>query len=427
MSDTATGASRAAPESTGPDAPERFDGIFTRQEPLPEEAIERAAALLRTGRLHRYDVPDGGGPSETSMLEREFADYQGRRHCLACASGGAAMRIALRALGVAPGDPVVTNAFTLSPVPGAIAAVGAVPVLVETTPDLVIDTDHLAERLDATGAAVLLLSHMRGHLADMDEIVRIVRARGARLVEDCAHTMGARFAGAPSGTHGELACFSTQTYKHVNSGEGGLLSGDDDDLLARAILLSGSYMLYERHGAAPPPEVFERHRLDVPNASARMDELRATILRPQLRALDANAGRWNERHAAMAEVLDAHPAIRLPRAHPAAFEVRSSLQFFTESLDARANAALVDACAERGVSVKWFGRAEPIGYTSRHDSWGYVAPSALPGTDAVLAGLHDVRLPLTFSLDDCRRVGRIVVDALDRIVDAAPGARPAAG
>ena len=87
------------------DAPERFDGAFTRQEPLPEEAIERAVALMRSGRLHRYDPPDGGGPSETSLLEREFADYQGQRHCLACASGGAAMRIALAALEVAPGDP----------------------------------------------------------------------------------------------------------------------------------------------------------------------------------------------------------------------------------------------------------------------------------------------------------------------------------
>lgn len=188
--------------STGPtdtarkDTPTRFDGSFTRQEPLPEAAIERAVALMRTGRLHRYDPPAGGGDSEASSLEREFADYQGQRHCLACASGGAAMRIALRAAGVGHGDPVATNAFTLSPVPGAIATVGGVPVLIETTPDLVIDADHLEARLDETGAKVLLLSHMRGHLADMDRIADIVGARGVTLIEDCAHTMGATFGGA---------------------------------------------------------------------------------------------------------------------------------------------------------------------------------------------------------------------------------------
>ena len=394
------------------DAPERFDGTFTRQEPLPEEAIERAVALMRSGRLHRYDPPDGGGPSETSLLEREFADYQGQRHCLACASGGAAMRIALRAAGVGPGDAVVTNAFTLSPVPGAIATVGATPVLVETTPELVIDVDDLTRALDASGARAVLLSHMRGHVADMARVCAAVEAAGALLIEDCAHTMGASFAGRRSGTHGALGCFSTQTYKHLNSGEGGLLTGDDDDLMARAVLLSGAYMLYERHGAAPSPEVFERHRLDVPNASARMDELRAAILRPQLRRLDENARRWNERHEAMAGVLREHPGIRLPAPHPDAHEVRSSLQFFVDALDDAANEAFLATSARRGVTIKWFGRAEPVGYTSRHESWRYVPARELPATSAVLRRLYDVRLPLTFSTEDCRRIARIVIGAL---------------
>ena len=397
-----------------PDAPERFERSFTRQEPLPEAAIERAVALLRTGRLHRYDVPDGGGPSETSLLEREFAAYQGQRYCLACASGGAAMRIALRALGIGRGDAVATNAFTLSPVPGAIATVGAVPVLVETTPELVIDLGHLERVLETSGARALLLSHMRGHVADMDALTRIVEARGATLIEDCAHTMGASFAGARSGTHGAVGCFSTQTYKHLNSGEGGLLTTDDPDVAARAILLSGSYMLYERHGAAPGPDAFERHRLDVPNASARMDELRAAILRPQLERLDDNARRWNERHAAMAAVLREHPMVRLPEPHPDAFEVRSSLQFLVEGLDDAGNEAFLAACAARGVTLKWFGRAEPVGYTSRHESWRYVPATPLPGTDAVLRRLYDVRLPLTFSVEDCRAVGAIATGSLDR-------------
>ena len=78
-------------------------------------------------------------------------------------------------------------------------------------------------------------------LADLHAIVRFCDATGVTLIEDCAHTMGATFAGLMSGNHGALACFSTQTYKHVNSGEGGLVTTDDDTLAARLILMSGSF------------------------------------------------------------------------------------------------------------------------------------------------------------------------------------------
>ena len=296
--------------------------------------------------------------------------------------------------------------------PGAIAAVGGHPVLVETGAELVVDLEHLAARAADSGARVLLLSHMRGHVADLHAVLEIVRAHDLILVEDCAHTMGATFDGARSGTHGAIACFSTQTYKHLNSGEGGLLTSDDPELAARAVLLSGSYMLYERHGAAPPPEVFERLRLDTPNCSGRMDELRAAILRPQLAALDAAAARWNERHRAMAGILADAPALRLPRPHPLAREVSSSIQFFAEGLDAAANERFLARTAERGVTLKWFGRAEPVAYTSRHQSWRYVAPAPLPRTDAVLHRLYDCRIPLTFSVEDCRAVAGIITDTV---------------
>ena len=122
-----------------------FTGNFTQQVPIPEEAIERAVVVMRSGRLHRYNVVDGEVP-ETVRLENEFAAYMGARFCLACTSGGYALQTALRAFGVSPGEPVLTNGFTLSPVPGAIAAAGGKAVLVEITDDLVIDIDTLKER-----------------------------------------------------------------------------------------------------------------------------------------------------------------------------------------------------------------------------------------------------------------------------------------
>ena len=154
---------------------ERFTGNFTQQEPIPEEGIAAALDVLRSGRLHRYNLV-GEEAGAVASLEREFAEYTGARYALAVTSGGYAMATALRALGVGPGDKVLTNAFTLAPVPGSIASVGAVPVFVGVTEALTIDLEDLAAKVGE--AKVLMLSHMRGHLADMDALMAICDAAG---------------------------------------------------------------------------------------------------------------------------------------------------------------------------------------------------------------------------------------------------------
>jgi len=134
---------------------EIFTGNFTQQEPIPDEGIAAANEVMQHGRLHRYNTAPGE-VAEAVLLEQEFAQTVGSKYCLAVASGGYAMTTALRACGVGHGDKVLTNAFTLAPVPGAIAAVGGVPVFVGVTEDLVIDLDDLAAKLRQ--AKVLLLS-----------------------------------------------------------------------------------------------------------------------------------------------------------------------------------------------------------------------------------------------------------------------------
>ncbi|MBT5415660.1 MAG: aminotransferase [Rhodospirillaceae bacterium] len=386
---------------------QRFKGEFTQQEPIAKEGIERALAVLRTGRLHRYNLAPRE-ISESALLEQEFAAYTGARYCLAVTSGGYAMTTVLRALGLRPGETVLTNAFTLSPVPGAIAAAGGRPVLVETTEDLLIDLDDLERRMAAQPSRILLLSHMRGHIVDMDAMTAWCRERSVILVEDCAHTMGATWNGVKSGRHGHAACYSTQTYKHMNSGEGGLIVSDDADLMARATVLSGSYMLYGRHLAGPPDEVFARVRLETPNCSGRMDDLRAAILRPQLATLEENCRRWNERYEAVARELAQAAGLRLPHRSAAEGFVASSIQFNLPAFDAAQIEEFLARARERGVELKWFGAPEPAGYTSRHSSWAYLGEQDLPDTDRVLTTLIDMRLPLTFSLDDCRTVGAII-------------------
>ena len=391
---------------------EHFTGSFTQQTPIPEAGEAAACAVLRSGRLHRYNLgPDEVG--EVGALETEFAAYVDARYCLAVASGGQAMQIALRAIGVVPGDAVLTNAFTLAPVPGAIAGVGARAVLVETAADLTIDLDDLAEKLPQ--ARVLLLSHMRGHICDMDRLMALCDAADVTVIEDCAHTMGARWNGVASGRFGRIGCYSTQTYKHMNSGEGGLIVSDDADAMARATILSGSYMLHQRHPAGPPAEAYAQAMWDTPNMSARMDHLRAAVLRPQLACLDESCAAWTARYRIVETGLRNVPGLTLiERPEPEAF-VGSSIQFLLPGQMPDTVAAFVGRCATRGVELKWFGADRPVAFTSRYDHWRYAAAPRLAQTDAMLAMLLDMRLPLTFSAQDCALIARILRDEALRL------------
>lgn len=402
----------------------RFTGSFTQQEPLSEEAIAAAVAVMRSGRLHRYNTAPGE-TAPAALLEQDFAALTGARYCLAVASGGASLAIALRALGAGPGVKVLANAFTLAPVPGAIAAVGAEPVFVEVGDDLRIDLADLEARIAESGARLLMLSHMRGHICDMEALMALCTRAGVTVIEDCAHTMGATWGGRPSGRFGAVGCFSTQTYKHANSGEGGFLITDDAEVMARAVMLSGSYMFFDRHLAGPPPETYDTIRFETPNTSARMDNLRAALLRPQLAVLGEKAAAWNARYRTMEAGLAGAPGVALIARDAREGYVASSFQFRLPGWPGAAIAAFVAACAARGVELKWFGEDVPRGFTSRYDSWRYAPQRPLPRTDAALACLLDMRLPLTFSLEDCALIARIIAEEADRAQGGA--ARAVAG
>lgn len=391
-----------------------FKKPFTQQEPIPTDAVEEAVKVLQSGRLHRYNTLPGEF-GETAEWEQDYAAYQGSNFCLATASGGTAMQIALRASGVQAGDPVLTNAFTLAPVPGAIAAVGAAPVFVETNANLTIDLDDLAAKLASTGAKTLMLSHMRGHIAPMEDLCALLEQYGAQMIEDCAHTMGASWNGKKSGNFGIAACFSTQTYKHINSGEGGLLTSDDQALMARASILSGSYMLYEKHIARPDMAAHAEARFDMPNCSSRMDNLRAAILRPQLKLLDQNIERWNQRYLIMEQALQVIAGMTIPTRPQQEFYVGSSFQFLVPDWNDEMCRQFVEACLGRGVELKWFGDANPVGFTSRFDSWKYAQSQSLDKTVQVLRRIMDMRIPLSFAEQDCRLIAEIITDEFLKI------------
>lgn len=387
---------------------EKFSKPFTQQEPIPKAGIARAVAVMQSGRLHRYNTLPGE-TSECEQLEARFAAYMGVPYCLACASGGYALHIALKAAGLETGDGVITNAFTLAPVPGAIHHAGGVPHFVEIDENYCVDLPHLEALMSQGVAKFFLISHMRGHLADMDAVSALCDRYQVVLIEDCAHTMGAAWAGKKSGTFGKVACFSTQTYKHLNSGEGGLLTTDDPNLMARAVMYSGSYMLYQRHGAVPDAETFNDIRLDTPNYSGRMDNLRAAILNAQLPLLDDNCQRWNRLYRALETALSGISGVTLPVRPPSESYVGSSMQFRLDSLSRDQLKDFIARCAAHGVELKWFGSEAPHGFTSRYDSWRYLGPQPkLEKTLKLLSRTLDLRLPLTFDIEDMSIIAHII-------------------
>ena len=394
----------------------KFNKDFTLQEPICDEGIEKAVEILKSGKLHRYNV-DPGEKGEAAILEEEFAACMGKKYCLACASCGSAMYLALKSAGVKPGDKVLCNAYTLAPVPGAIENSGATIELVDIVDDYTIDLADLEEKAKAPDVKWFMLSHMRGHIANMDRIMDICNAHDIVLIEDCAHTMGAAWDGKKSGSFGRAACFSTQTYKHMNSGEGGLMVTDDPDLIARAIIYSGSYMLYERHTSRPGMEVFEGIKTMVPNYSSRMDNLRAAILRPQLNKLDHQCVRWNKRYRVLEQGLNQIAGITCPRRDPREYYVGSSIQFSLIGQDEETIRHFLAECKNRGVELKWFGNKEPVGFTSAYESWRYLGKLPyLANTKRILAAMCDMRIPLTFTLDDCRLILEIIADVSGKVL-----------
>lgn len=394
----------------------RLTRDLTEPEPIPEAGITRAVELMRSGRLFRYGEM-GTDQLDVSLLEKEFAAFVGRRYCVAVNSGGGALFLALKVVGVEPGDPVLVNGFTLAPVPGAIVHAAARPVIVEIGRDYVIDPNDLALKARASGARVLLLSHMRGHIADMDEVMAVARECHLAVVEDCAHAICASWRGKAIGTFGVAAAFSAQSYKHLNAGEGGFLVLDNDAMAARAIVHSGSYMLHGQHLSSPGPAALEAAAASTPNFSLRMTALAAALLRPQLAELPRRIARWNVIHDQIATGLRRGQNIHVPERGGGQSFSATSVQFSLKGLRPDEIERVLVLAKARGLPIKWFGAEQQVGFTSAPRHWAFAGDQgALAATHETLAGLCDIRTPVTLTDEECDLVAEIVRDAVETVV-----------
>jgi dTDP-4-amino-4,6-dideoxygalactose transaminase len=220
------------------------------------------------------------GPAVRSF-EREAADYCGVRHAVAVASGTDALYLALRALGVGPGDEVVTTPFTFIATAGAVSQTGARPVFVDIDPRTFnLDVSRVAPALTGRTRAVLPV-HLYGQPAELAPLLELCRSRGIALVEDCAQSFGADYGGRKCGAWGRAGCFSFYPSKNLGAfGDGGMVVTDDEALAARVRSLRD-------HGR----DASEPYRHATLGCNSRLDELQAAVLRVKLRYVDA----WNRR------------------------------------------------------------------------------------------------------------------------------------
>ena len=364
---------------------------FFQFDPVPAEGIARAVAIMHKGEIFRYsnDIPE---ECEVVLLEREIAQYVGARYALAVNSCSEAIQLALAASGVAAGSKVLVPGFTFTAVPSAIVLLGAEPVFVECNADYRIDPEDLRRKITPE-TRVLLLSHMRGYISDMDAIVSICDERGVTLLEDAAHALGGRWRNKAIGTIGKAGCFSFQSNKIINTGEGGVLVTDDEELIVKTIYLSGAYEAnWQKHGLQS--SLFEKFRNKLPLHNGRMTNVTAAMARPQIALIDVKAARYGEMHRYLRRELSRMGDIEFAHDSPHEQRIPDSLQFRVRGFDEARTKMFLARVRKMGIPLVGFLEKDNA---RAYRNWQYLKMPDLPKTLAAVASSCDMRLSSTLT------------------------------
>ncbi|QGX97852.1 aminotransferase class I/II-fold pyridoxal phosphate-dependent enzyme [Roseovarius faecimaris] len=389
-------------------------------EPIPESARKEIDKLLKSGDLFRYTAPEN---APVTLLEQEFAALMGSRYALAVSSCSAALFLSLKALGLPRDARVLIPGFTFAAVPSSVVHADCVPVLCEVGENYRIDLKDFEAKLDANISAVII-SHMRGHTSDMDAIMALCEARDIPVIEDAAHSLGTTWDGRNIGTIGRVGCFSFQSYKLVNAGEGGILITDDADLIARAVIMSGAYEHnWAKHFNGMDAELeaaFARWQNHVPLYNLRLSNLSAAIIRAQLpeiprRVRDGRAG-----HDHVAARLNTSLWLHVPDPLPKEERAPDSIQFNLVGLSDDDVDAFVAAADAGGVKVQVFGQSKDN--ARAYWNWKFLPGEApdLPQTRAMLMRACDVRLPARLTRAEQDLVADILLSAAGQVMEGDP-------
>ena len=358
---------------------------------IEEEDIAEVVATLRSGWI-------GMGP-RTIQFERDFAAYIGAKHAIAVNSCTAALHLGLIAAGVGPGDEVITTPLTFAATANVIEHVGARPVFA--------DIDRRTQNLDPARVAekitprtkMIVPVHMLGRAADMDPLLALAAAHNLKIMEDAAHAVETVYRGRHAGTIGHFAAFSFYANKNVTTGEGGMLTTDDDGAAEhiRRLRLHGiSKDAWKRYSA----EGFTPYELVEPGYKYNMLDLTAALGLGQLRRVEEN---WRIRERLVMlynEGLSEVPGLTIPALEPLAPGDRHAWHLYTIALDLEGmtigRAAFIDALQARNIG-------SGIHYTALHmqgyyrEHYGYKRGD-LPNAEWVSD--RTVSLPLSPAMTD---------------------------
>lgn len=378
--------------------------------PIPQSGIDLAVKAMNAGVMYRYQ-PKTKEASITATFEHNFANYMGVKHAVGTNSCGSAMFIALNIVGVQPGDTVLTNAFTFHAVPSVIEHARAVPVLVESNREWAMDAEDLDKKATETGANVLLMSYMRGHVPDMDAIMKVVEKHDMILIEDCAHAYATLWNGKLLGTFGEIGCFSTQSSKALSAGEGGIFITNDDEHAAKAVLYAGSYeRLWMKHYDLDS-DLMDQLQNQIPGYSMRMQEVTAAMLTPQIDRLAAIKKIHVDNWALLHSLIHDHPNIEIPLPLPQVDSFCDTMQFHLVGMSRDDADRFIDLMKEEGIPMQIFGARRNA---RDYRQWEYIKAhqDELKATVANIEFACDLSMQPHLNLDNIRVMGRVIHDVL---------------
>ena len=291
-------------------------GQPVRSAPLPlefpgahyydQEEVDAVVRVLKSRSPYRYYGLDLQGEVET--FEKEFSGFLGVPHAVAVSSGTGALHVALSALGVGPGQEVIVPAYLWVAVIAAVVNHGAIPVLADIDETFGLNPAAVEKQITPRTAGIILV-HMSGAPSNVEEVRKVARAHNLFLLEDCAQCCGGRVGGQPVGTFGDMGIFSFQLNKNMTAGEGGCVVTRDQRLYQRAVAAHDLGYARDSKGRL----IEDDPSLSLWGRGYRMDEMRAAILRVQLRKLPRIIESMHRSKYRIRKVLEQFPWVQLRR------------------------------------------------------------------------------------------------------------------
>jgi len=244
--------------------------------------------------------------TRTLAFEQEFAKFHGAKHGIAVTNGTAALEVAMSALGIAPGDEVIVPNFTFIATASAVLYAGAMPVMVDVSPETYCIDPQLAEAAITPRTKAIIAVHMGGHPSDLDALGDLAKKQGIALIEDSSHAHATEWKGKPIGSHGIGGTFSFQQSKLMTAGEGGIIISNNDEFERNARSVHDCGRM--------PGQWFYSHYIN--GSNYRLSEWQGAVLRVQLTRLDAQTARRHHNARLLDKLLAQIPGITPQKLDP---------------------------------------------------------------------------------------------------------------